>query len=453
MPSVYPGAPEDCQNGIDDDCDGLVDFADPTCANDLDGDGVQDNQDNCPAVANPNQADIDADGKGDLCDNCPSIPNPGQQDADSDGIGDACDSQFNCGTAAQCPQGPPNTTPVCQGGFCTYPCSVGYADCNASMTDGCEVYMLSDSNNCGACGAVCPPNPANGTYQCVNGACTLACNPGFTNCSGNCVNVATNPNNCGACGLVCNLANATSTCVGGQCAIASCNVGFANCDGITANGCEVNLNTSTNNCGQCGLVCNLPNATSICVNGVCAIGSCNVGFANCDNVTSNGCEVNTSSSTSNCGQCGLVCNLPNATSACVNGACAIGSCNIGFANCDAITANGCEVSVSSNLNNCGACGNVCGPVANGTRACINGTCFVASCNTGFANCNGLYSDGCEVNLNTNTNNCGACGNACTPGPRVTAVACVNGSCKITGCQAGWFDANGIFADGCETNAP
>jgi hypothetical protein len=35
---------------------------------DMDRDGVPDEQDNCPTVANPNQADADRDGKGDLCD-------------------------------------------------------------------------------------------------------------------------------------------------------------------------------------------------------------------------------------------------------------------------------------------------------------------------------------------------------------------------------------------------
>jgi len=49
-------------------------------------------EDNCPDVANTDQADFDADASGDLCDNCVSTPNPDQSDADGDGIGDACDS-------------------------------------------------------------------------------------------------------------------------------------------------------------------------------------------------------------------------------------------------------------------------------------------------------------------------------------------------------------------------
>ncbi len=71
---------------------------------DADGDGVLNAADNCPLLANADQADTDADGAGDACDpdddgdavpdagdNCPTVPNPGQADADGDGSGDACD--------------------------------------------------------------------------------------------------------------------------------------------------------------------------------------------------------------------------------------------------------------------------------------------------------------------------------------------------------------------------
>lgn len=73
---------------------------------DGDLDGVVDADDNCPGVANGDQADADADGIGDACDpdldgddvangsdNCPSNPNPDQLDADADGVGAACDTQ------------------------------------------------------------------------------------------------------------------------------------------------------------------------------------------------------------------------------------------------------------------------------------------------------------------------------------------------------------------------
>ena len=43
---------------------------------DQDGDGVPDDQDNCPGMANPTQIDTDGDGQGDLCDPCPLVAGP-----------------------------------------------------------------------------------------------------------------------------------------------------------------------------------------------------------------------------------------------------------------------------------------------------------------------------------------------------------------------------------------
>ena len=88
----------------DTDGDGMGDACDP----DDDNDGVDDGPDNCDLVANPDQTDTDGDGMGDACDpdddndgvpdttdNCPLVANPGQEDSDFDGIGDACDPTFN----------------------------------------------------------------------------------------------------------------------------------------------------------------------------------------------------------------------------------------------------------------------------------------------------------------------------------------------------------------------
>src|SRR5690625_4036643 len=75
---------------------------------DADGDGIPDDEDNCPYDYNPDQKDTDGDGVGDVCDddidgdgipndedNCPYVHNPGQEDMDGDGVGDACDDDID----------------------------------------------------------------------------------------------------------------------------------------------------------------------------------------------------------------------------------------------------------------------------------------------------------------------------------------------------------------------
>jgi len=124
----------------------------------------------------------------------------------------------------------------------------------------------------------------------------------------------------------------------------------------------------------------------------------------------------------NCGSCGLVCGSQNGTAACVSGTCQI-ACNAGFSNCDNNPANGCEVNTTSDVNNCGACGFVCPIVPNASRACSTGTC-VSVCDSGYANCDGNPANGCEVNITIDPNNCGSCGHACPAGH-----ACVAGFCQ------------------------
>ena len=98
---------------------------------------------------------------------------------------------------------------------------------------------------------------------------TLICPPddgGAMACSGQCVETASDPKNCGGCGLACAAANAQLSCDRGQCGIASCNMGFADCDKSYADGCEAHLATDPLNCNACGTAC--------AVNDTCAAGAC-----------------------------------------------------------------------------------------------------------------------------------------------------------------------------------
>ncbi|MCO4760729.1 MAG: lamin tail domain-containing protein [Myxococcales bacterium] len=74
---------------------GAGDFGSPgqpnvICPPDADGDEAPDSTDNCPKVANSNQADSDKDGIGNACDNCKAKANKDQKDEDKDGVGDVC---------------------------------------------------------------------------------------------------------------------------------------------------------------------------------------------------------------------------------------------------------------------------------------------------------------------------------------------------------------------------
>jgi hypothetical protein len=61
-----------------------------TATSDVDGDGLRDRRDNCPALANALQEDWDGDRVGDACDVCPAIADKRQRDRDGDGRGDRC---------------------------------------------------------------------------------------------------------------------------------------------------------------------------------------------------------------------------------------------------------------------------------------------------------------------------------------------------------------------------
>jgi hypothetical protein len=372
----------------------------------------------------------------------------------------------NCGSCGnQCPYGP-HSTAICTNGGCGLVCDAGYADCNNNPTDGCEVNIDNgDPNNCGMCGKQCSTNHA--TETCTAGLCAIVtCQSGWADCdksaSDGCeVNTQQgDPNNCGTCGTICTTQNGTPACSQGMCAVGSCNPGFAHCPGQPGTNCETSTGTDVNNCGACSNKCSTNNATPICTGGMCIL-MCNPLFGDCDGNVTNGCETSTTT-VQHCGTCTTVCTTQNGTPACTvmgtTATCGVAGCSTGYANCPGNGTNCSTFIGGSDVNNCGACNHVCpgdatNPNLHDTGTCTGGMCgFI--CDPGYGNCNGNTVDGCEANLATDPNNCSACANSCvaqcggTAG-HVIGGACSGGTCSISTCAAGWDDHDKLCSDGCE----
>jgi Cys-rich repeat protein len=385
----------------------------------------------------------------------PTQPCPLGQRCCTDACVDTESNPANCGGCGMsCTL--PNAEPTCTMGRCAVGrCAGRFGDCDRDAMNGCETDTRTSAAHCGRCGLACPV-PANARATCAEGACGFACEPGFGDCNrdpadGCEADLRTSTAHCGTCGTACATANGTAACRMGACAVGMCSPGFENCDNAQANGCEADLRSDPRNCGGCSRICGiLPNSTPGCATGACGIASCDAGFADCDRNVANGCEVDTRSSAEHCGACGRACAFANASGACASGACRLVRCNPGFADCDGNPLNGCEVNLATDIDHCGACRNVCPTPMGGGAACRAGMCTVGACARPLADCNGSPTDGCEVNTDTSIDHCGACGAACARPANGTA-GCRAGACEIASCNTGFSDCDRNLANGCETN--
>ncbi|MBI5518382.1 MAG: hypothetical protein HY909_31715 [Deltaproteobacteria bacterium] len=325
-------------------------------------------------------------------------------------------SLMHCGRCDNRCLGGTNGTPACMGGRCTLTCAAGFNNCDMDAANGCESASATDAMNCGMCGMRC--SFANAAATCAMGACALgACAAGFGNCDGMAANGCEADLNgsamhCGACGTACPMGQ---MCNMGRCEL-RCTAPMTVCGSGAMARCA-NTQTDPTACGSCATACAAPaNARATCAAGACGF-ECNAGFADCDGMAGNGCEVELAASVAHCGRCTNRCAFANAAATCAMGGCALGACNAGFGNCDGMAANGCETDTNSSTTHCGRCMNACVAPGGGTGSCSGGSC-ATSCPSGLIACGAAC-----VDSRTDNANCGRCGGACAAGEVCTLSAC------------------------------
>lgn len=204
----------------------------------------------------------------------------------------------------------------------------------------------------GACSLVAP-----GEETLSSGAC------GATEklCGGTCASRLSPSVGCDAAGCEpCDLPHAATACSGGECAVAGCELGYGDCNGSGADGCETDLRTDANHCGACQKSCSFPRAVAACVAGRCVPAACKEGWAECDGSPTTVCETHLADDPAHCGTCGSACQLPFATkTACVAGSCSATECTPGRADCSSLPGDGCETDVTTDDSNCGGCEIAC----------------------------------------------------------------------------------------------
>lgn len=445
----------------------------------------------------------DRDCKNDSCvDNVCADPtctdkdlNQDETDVDCGGTvcGATCDLGERCLLDTDCESG------ACKGKLCVE------SACNDNKQNSGETDV-----DCGGsvCGATCdtgqrcransdcrqPDDTTKGTARCIDALpddgvdekrCRLTCPVRTDDCdeiaqNGCETSTDTSLEHCGGCGRECDPAHTVKPiCDAGSCKIDpdqgedGCVTGYANCDGKTDNGCEINLKTDPKACGTCDTVCSDQNGTPGCMGGACTI-NCDSGFRDCDaavNPGKNGCETNIRKDTRNCGGCveessSFACmGDPEAGiyPVCMEGECDTVDCSAydGLADCDGDGA--CDESLTTAMD-CGACGVSC-IVQDGLGTCSvdpgtgTASCSIYQCSANHANCDSNGTD-CEVDVRTNDEHCGGCagsgGVSCleletNTSLRVTDAHCEAKKCVILACDDGYADCDLNPTNGCETN--
>jgi len=168
---VNPAAAENCTDGIDNDCDGLIDAQDPSAVG-------------CPPVCTDNDGDNYAVEGGDCgpvdCDDSNAAINPGAAEVCGDGIDNTCDGVIDegCITEPVCTDNDGDTYAV-EGGDCGFvdcddtDAAVNPAageDCTDGIDNNCNGLVDALDSSAANCPAVCTDDDGDG-YAVEGGEC------------------------------------------------------------------------------------------------------------------------------------------------------------------------------------------------------------------------------------------------------------------------------------------
>jgi outer membrane protein assembly factor BamB len=126
---------------------------------------------------------------------------------------------MNCGACGRSCDAP-HSTNACSAGTCTLvACDPSFGDCDALAATGCEADFQTSAAHCGGCGRACPGASApHTTASCAAGTCGFACAAGYADCDGTmtngCETDITTTAACGACDRAC---AAGEVCVASAC--------------------------------------------------------------------------------------------------------------------------------------------------------------------------------------------------------------------------------------------
>lgn len=239
----------------------------------------------------------------------------------------------------------------------------------------------------------------------------LDCPPGQKACEGTCVSIVDPATGCDAeesC-APCDIPNAVAACLG-ECVPLACVLGSLDCD-LDSPGCETPA-TDPSNCNECGTECSPFHATPSCTPSGCGVAACEPGFEDCDSDELTGCETNVASDPEHCGDCITNCTTSPGNWTCQPTGCVPSPCSAPFGDC--LTPGVCNVDLDATVAHCGFCNNACS-FANASAMCSGGDCAIAQCLSTYGNCDTVVENGCETNLNDSPSHCGACNHSCFGG--------------------------------------